>query len=137
MRSRARWFVVPLVLILSGHTSSFECLTPPRGWFVKICRARTEVDRIRLYVGIGGLASSHGLWRTWTPRDPDVLLVPTQFRYAKELWIQGIGDPRGRNGSLCVGFNDTITEDMQFDGPDGDQDETSRDDGRNDDCECP
>jgi hypothetical protein len=103
-----------------------------RGWFIRINPGQTEAPGVSLRIGFGGVEGSHTGWRDWHPGEPNEFPVPAKFLHANEIWIRGISHQEDEDVSMCVGFNDHITQKMCFD--ESEEHETSR--GDNDDCGC-
>ncbi len=108
-----------------------QCQEPPKGWFVIICLNHTEASQVRFEIGVGGDQNTHRAWTTWTKGQPTVLSVPIEFRYAKEIWLKAYAIPE-KDVSLCICFNDHVTQKMTFD--EDEEHETNRDDDN--ECEC-
>jgi putative Ig domain-containing protein len=131
-------------------------MAAPPGWQVRICRNLLEsgVTVVRLRIGIGGLDTSHQEWTTWMAHESvipapirplsrtvdDLITVPTEFRYVRELWVQatpqiwvnGSRVDDHKNATMCVLWNHNVTKATEFD--DTDDNEVSRED--HDNCGC-
>ncbi|MFN0139633.1 MAG: hypothetical protein ACKVQW_06060 [Pyrinomonadaceae bacterium] len=107
------------------------CL-PLKGWFIRINPGQTEAPGVKFEIGFGGVESSHTNWREWRHGQPHEFSVPVQFIRAEEIWIKGTSLEEDRDVSMCVGFDDHITQKMCFD--EDEEHETSR--GDNDGCGC-
>ncbi len=126
-----------LVLVASFVTptgiSALDCATASQGWHVYVCRRKTTADSIRVYIGLGGNASTHEVWGYWKKQSTvDNLLVPSRYRYTREVWIRGEAMPDGREVHMCVGYDERTTRKMTFNH--GEEHEVSWDDNENCDC---
>ena len=126
-----------IILALLGLAKPSESISADdcqreKGWFIRIIAPQTEAPGVRLEIGFGGVEHSHQAWREWRHGQPTEFNVPAKFLHANEIWIKGISLEEDRNVSMCVGFNDHITQKMCFD--EDEEHETSR--GDDDSCGC-
>jgi hypothetical protein len=86
------------------------------GWFVRVCPAKTEANRINLTFSAGRQGFS---WSWVKGRTLDETDLPPRFRSATRLYIRGSTTSMQSNlqphAYLCVGFRDHIVQCMEFD----------------------
>lgn len=125
-----------LLLVVFTVTVRADCPPRERGWFVRICPHPnpTESGNIGFDVGLGGLSSSHRFWRDWHAGESQEFDLPIDLLHAKEIWIKSWTNDEDKNVSICYFFNDHVTEVHKHDHEE--EDETSRGDHEDGDCEC-
>ena len=110
------------------------CIRGP-GWHIRVCTNKTESNGIRLSVGSGGDHFSHRFLTTWQRGQPSDVRYPIDLRYAGEVWIGARVTEDGRNGYVCLMYDDHKVKHLDFDsGHDDEPHEQHRDDS--DDCDC-
>lgn len=102
------------------------------GWYVRVCKTKTEASGIYLWVGVGGNSDSHRYWKEWRSNEDSEFDFPDDLRNVAEVWIKGEANPLDRNVNMCVCYRDHVTQRMTFD--DKEEHETSQDDSDNCDC---
>jgi hypothetical protein len=102
------------------------------GWYIRVCKTQTEASQIKLWLGLGGNSSTHKDWFTWKSSDPIEIDFPNEIINVKEIWIKGKAIPEDSNVSMCVCYQDHVTQKMTFD----DEEEHETRQGDSDDCEC-
>ena|SRR5882724_12712703 len=146
MRPSTFWRLIKFVgflsiLILAVTVQADDCPPQQRGWYVRVCPHPNpnESGDIGFDIGFGGVGSSHRFWRDWHAGEPREFSVPIDIQHANEIYIKSWTndhwpDGDGKNVSLCILFNDHVTEVHKHDHEE--EDETSRDDNETGDCEC-
>jgi hypothetical protein len=86
------------------------------GWFVRVCSAKTEANRVHLAFS----GSRQGFSWSWIRgRTPDETDLPRRFRSVPKLYIRGITVSMPGNiqphAYICIGFRDHIVQRMEFD----------------------
>jgi hypothetical protein len=86
------------------------------GWFVRVCPAKTEANRMHLAFSGG----RQGFSWCWTKgRSPNEIDLPRRFHSVARLTMRGSTTPTASNiqphASVCVGFGDHIVQRMEFD----------------------
>jgi hypothetical protein len=86
------------------------------GWFVRVCSAKTEANRVHLAFS----GSRQGFSWSWIRgRTPDETDLPRRFRSVPRLYIRGITVSMPGNiqphAYICIGFRDHIVQRMEFD----------------------
>jgi len=103
------------------------------GWFVRVCPAKTETNRIHL--AFSGGRQGFG-WSWINSRTPDEIDLPRRFHSVARLTMRGstIATPSNiqPHAYVCVGFRDHIVQRMEFD----DHEDHERNWNDTDDCAC-
>ena len=102
------------------------------GWYVRICRNKTDADQIHLELGVGNDKASRVAWRTWMPGDASEIDLPVDVRQAPEIWIRATASPKGRQCVMCLCYLDHVVKRMGFRG----EEEHREVPGHHDKCEC-
>ena len=126
------FLVISLIAsIIGAHT--FTAGEAHEGWFVRVCTAKTEADRINLtfYGGRQGFS-----WSWIRGRTPDETDLPRKFRSVARLYMRGSAAPIPNNlqphAYLCIGFRDHIVQRMEF----NDHEDHEKSWNDTDDCAC-
>ena len=103
------------------------------GWFVRVCPARTEANRIHLTFSGG----RQGFGWSWIKnRSPDEIDLPRRFHSVTRLTMRGSTTSMPGNiqphAYVCVGFRDHIVQRMEFD----DHEDHQKNSNDTDDCAC-
>jgi len=86
------------------------------GWYIRICKSKTDADNIYFRVGRGGDGDSHKDWFAWNRNDKpgvDEYDFPPELIDAGECWIEAKTD--GKDARVCLCFRDHVVQDMDFD----------------------
>jgi len=115
-----------------------DCPPVDRGWWVRVCDAKTEASGVRIDLGLGGVAAQNTrrYWRDWHHGDPTEFELPFDRQdlwHARKIWLQGTTLTHKKNVYLGLGFGDHITKHYDFD--DHEDHERVRDD--TDEWKCP
>jgi len=85
-------------------------------WFVRVCPAKTEANRVHLAFSGGRQGFS---WSWIKGRTRDEIDLPHRFRTVPKLYIRGITVSIPGNiqphAYVCIGFRDHIVQRMEFD----------------------
>ena len=125
------FFMAALVALLIGVPVAGAAAHD--GWFVRVCRAKTEAGRIHLTFSGGRQGYS---WSWIRGRPPDEIDLPRRFHSVTRLTVRGSTSSTPTNiqphAYVCVGFRDHIVQRMEFD------DHAIRQNNWNDtdDCAC-
>jgi hypothetical protein len=103
------------------------------GWFVRVCPAKTDADRIDLIF----YGDRQGFSWSWIKdRTPDEIDLPRRFRSVARLTMRGTSRSTPRkiqpHAYVCVGFRDHIVQRMEFD----DHEDHQKNWTDTDDCAC-
>jgi hypothetical protein len=103
------------------------------GWFVRVCPAKTETNRI--YLAFSG--DRQGFSWSWIKgRTPDEIELPRRFQLVSRLTMRGSTTSTRSNiqpyAYVCVGFRDHIVQRMEFD----DHEDHLKNWNDTDDCAC-
>lgn len=117
---RARVLLLVLLCVVSAVALDNDCPPAERGWWVRICEAKTEAAGVSIDLGLGGagVRNTHRFWRQWHHGDPTEFSLPFDRQdlwHARKIWIQGTTLTHGRNVYMGLGFNDHIVKHMDFD----------------------
>ena len=86
------------------------------GWFVRVCPAKTEANRIHLVFSGGRQGFSWSWIKGRTPNEAD---LPRRFYSVARLTMRGSTTATPSNiqphAYVCVGFRDHIVQRMEFD----------------------
>ena len=86
------------------------------GWFVRVCPAKTEANRIHLTFSGGRQGFS---WSWIKGRTPDETDLPRRFRSVARVYMRGSAPSTPSNiqphAYVCIGFRDHIVHRMEFD----------------------
>jgi hypothetical protein len=103
------------------------------GWFVRVCPAKTEANRIHLTFSGGRQGFS---WSWIKGRTPDEIDLPRRFHSVAKLTMRGSTASMPSNiqphAYVCVGFRDHIVQRMEFD----DHEDHQKNWNDTDDCAC-
>jgi hypothetical protein len=103
------------------------------GWFVRVCRAKTEAGRIDLIFSGGRQGYS---WSWIKGRTPDEIDLPRRFHSVARLTMRGSTSSTPINinphAYVCIGFRDHIVQRMEFD----DHEDHDKNWNDTDDCAC-
>jgi hypothetical protein len=103
------------------------------GWFVRVCPAKTDANRIHLAFSSGRQGFS---WSWIKGRTPDEIDLPRRFHSVARLTMRGSTAPMPSNiqphAYVCVGFRDHIVQRMEFD----DHEDHEKNWNDTDDCAC-
>jgi hypothetical protein len=107
--------------------------TAHEGWFVRVCPAKTEANRIHLTFSGGRQGFS---WSWIKGRTPDETDLPRRFRSVARVYMRGgapstLGDIQP-HAYVCVGFRDHIVQRMEF----VDHEDHQKNWNDTDDCAC-
>jgi hypothetical protein len=101
------------------------------GWFVRFCPKRMDANAIELRVGSDDNQTED--WMVWhKDKDPVEMDFPIRYLYIFTVYLRGQAVPDGQQSSMCVGYQDHITQKYTFS---HDEDHEPDQDGE-DDCEC-
>ena len=103
------------------------------GWFVRVCPAKTETNRI--YLAFSG--NRQGFSWSWIKgRTADEIDLPGRFRSMARITMRGSTTSTPSNiqpqAYVCVGFRDHIVQRMEFD----DHEDHQKNLNDTDDCAC-
>src|SRR5215510_1977439 len=100
------FFLASLIALLAGIPVGAAA---HEGWFMRVCPAKTEANRI--YLTFSGGRQGYG-WSWIRDRTPDEIDLPRRFRSVGRLTIRGATSPAAGNirphAYVCVGFRDHI-----------------------------
>ena len=103
------------------------------GWFVRVCPAKTEANRINLTFA-GGRQGFN--WSWMRSRTPDEIDLPRRFRSVARLYVRGsaVSNPSNLqpHAYVCLGFRDHIVQRLEFD----DHEDHQKNWNDTDDCAC-
>ena len=103
------------------------------GWFVRVCPAKTEANRVNMAFSGGRQGFS---WSWVKGRTPDETDLPRKFRSVARLYMRGstvsIPSNLQPHAYVCVGFRDHIVHRMEFD----DHEHHEKNWNDTDDCAC-
>jgi hypothetical protein len=103
------------------------------GWFIRVCRAKTEAGRVHLAFSGGRQGYS---WSWIKGRTPDEIDLPRRFHSVARLTMRGSTTAMPTNiqphAYVCVGFRDHIVQRMEFD----DHEDHQKNWNDTDDCAC-
>jgi hypothetical protein len=125
------FFLASLMTLLVGVPAAGAAAHD--GWFVRVCPAKTEANRIHLtfYGGRQGYS-----WSWIKGRTPNEIGLPRRFHSVARLTMRGSTVPTSSNiqphAYVCVGFRDHIVQRMEFD----DHEDHERNWNDTDDCAC-
>jgi hypothetical protein len=127
-----RFLVISLIAsIIGAHT--FTAAEAHEGWFVRVCTAKTEADRINLTF-FGGRQGFN--WSWIRGRTPDETDLPRKFRSVARLYMRGsaasLPSRLQPHAYLCIGFRDHIVQRMEF----NDHEDHEKSWNDTDDCAC-
>jgi hypothetical protein len=125
------FFLAPLMALLVGVPATDAGAHD--GWFVRVCPAKTEANRIHLAFSGG----RQGFSWSWTKgRSPDEIDLPRWFHPVARLTMRGstVSTPSNiePHAYVCVGFRDHIVQRMEFD----DHETHQKNWNDTDDCAC-
>jgi hypothetical protein len=107
--------------------------TAHEGWFVRVCPAKTEANRIHLTFSGGRQGFS---WSWIKGRTPDETDLPRRFRSVARVYMRGSAPSTSSNiqphAYVCVGFHDHIVQRMEF----VDHEDHQKNWNDTDDCAC-
>ena len=107
------FFMAALVALLIGVPVAGPAAHD--GWFVHVCRAKTEAGRIHLAFSGGGQGYN---WSWIKGRTPDEIDLPRRFHSVARLTMRGSTSSTPRNinphAYVCVGFRDHIAMQLYF-----------------------
>ena len=126
------FLVISLIApIIGAHT--LTAAAAHEGWFVRVCTAKTEADRINLTFSGGRQGFSWAWLRGRTPNETD---LPRKFRSAARLYMRGSAASLPSNvqphAYVCIGFRDHIVQRMEF----NDHADHEKSWNDTDDCAC-
>jgi hypothetical protein len=103
------------------------------GWFVRVCPAKTETNRIHLAFS----GDRQGFSWSWIKaRTADEIDLPVRFRSVARITMRGSTTSTPSNiqphAYVCVGFRDHIVQRMEFD----DHEDHQKNWNDTDDCAC-
>jgi len=103
------------------------------GWFVRVCPAKTEANRVYLAFSGGRQGFS---WSWIKGRTPDEIDLPRRFYSVARLTMRGSTSSTPTkiqpHAYICVGFRDHIVQRMEFD----DHEDHDKNWNDTDDCAC-
>jgi hypothetical protein len=107
--------------------------TAHEGWFVRVCPAKTEANRVHLTFS----GDRQGFRWSWTNgRTPDEIDLPRRFRSVATVTMRGSSASMPSNiqphAYVCIGFRDHIVQRMEFD----DHEDYQKNWNDTDDCAC-
>jgi hypothetical protein len=111
------------------------CTAPAahEAWFVRVCPAKTEANRINLNFAGGRQGFS---WSWMRSRTPDEIDLPRKFRSVARLYVRGSAVATPSNlqphAYVCLGFRDHIVQRLEFD----DHEDHQKNWNDTDDCAC-
>ena len=130
--SMRRYLVASLMAVIVGSTIC-TAATAHEGWFVCVCPAKTEANRIHLAFS-GGRQGFN--WSWIKGRTPDETDLPRRFRSVARVYMRGSTASTPSNvqphAYVCVGFRDHIVQRMEFD----DHENHQKSWNDTDDCAC-
>ena len=139
VRSRIRIAGARMRAFLLAVPNRAACWRPRRGaaahdgWFVRVCPAKTEANRIHLTFSGGRQGFS---WSWIKGRTPDEIDLPRRFHSVARLTMRGSTASTPSNiqphAYVCVGFRDHIVQRMEFD----DHEDHQKNWNDTDDCAC-
>jgi hypothetical protein len=125
-------FVASLIVAIIGAPIC-TAASAHDGWFVRVCLAKTEADRIHLTFSGGRQGFS---WSWIKSRTPDETDLPSRFRSVAKIYMRGSTVSMPSNiqphAYVCVGFRDHIVQRMEFD----DHEDHQKNWNDTDDCAC-
>lgn len=126
------FFKASLMAVLIGAPIC-TAATAHEGWFVRVCQAKTEVNRIHLTFSGG----RQGFIWTWIKgRTADETDLPRRFHSVPRVTMRGstASTPSAiqPHAYVCVGFRDHIVQRMEFD----DHEDHEKNWNDADDCAC-
>jgi hypothetical protein len=98
------------------------------GWFVRVCQAKTEADRIHLAFSAGRQGYSWSWIKGRTPNEAD---LPRRFHSVGGNMTSTPTNIQP-HAYVCVGFRDHIVQRMEFD----DHEDHDKNWNDTDDCAC-
>ena len=126
------YLVASLMAAIVGSTIC-TAATAHEGWFVRVCPAKTEANRIHLAFS-GGRQGFN--WSWIKGRTPDETDLPRRFRSVARVYMRGSTASTPSNvqphAYVCVGFRDHIVQRMEFD----DHENHQKSWNDTDDCAC-
>jgi len=129
-RTDACFFLVALMALLIGVPVAGAAAHD--GWFVRVCRAKTEAGRIHLAFS----GSRQGYWSWIKGRTPNEAALPRRFHCVARLTMRGstVAMPGSiqPHAYVCIGFRDHIVQRMEFD----DHEDHEKNWNDTDDCAC-
>ena len=85
-----------------------------RGWFVRICRAKTEASEIKVWVGKEG-GQDATLLKNWVSSEVELEFdLPAELAAAPKIWIKGEPVPPDGVSYLCVFYGDQVVRHLAF-----------------------
>jgi hypothetical protein len=131
-RMRA-FLVATLIAPIIGMQICTAAAAAHEGWFVRVCRAKTEANRVNMAFSGG----RQGLSWSWVKgRTPDETDLPRKFRSVARLYVRGstvsIPSNLQPHAYVCVGYRDHIVQRMEFD----DHEDHEKNWNDTDDCAC-
>jgi hypothetical protein len=129
------FFIASLIAAMASFIGTPIGTAAPahQGWFVRVCPAKTEANRIHLTFSGGRQGFS---WSWVKGRTPDEIDLPRRFRSVQRVTMRGSSVSMPSNilphAYVCVGFRDHIVQRMEFDDHEAHQ-KNSKD---KDDCAC-
>jgi len=126
-----KFFLASLIALLVGVPAAGAAAHD--GWFVRVCLAKTEANRVHLIFSGG----RQGFSWSWTKgRTPNEIDLPRRFHSVARLTVRGSTVSTSSNiqphAYVCVGFRDHIVQRMEFD----DHQDHERNWNDTDDCAC-
>jgi len=122
------FFLASLIALLVGFPIGAAAHD---GWFVRVCPAKTEANRIHFSGGRQRFS-----WSRIKGRTPDEIDLPRWFRSVARLTMRGSTASTPSNiqphAYVCVGFRDDIVQRMEFD----DHEDHEKNWNDTDDCAC-
>jgi hypothetical protein len=122
------FLIAPIIGIQIGTASAAHEI-----WFVRVCSAKTEADRIHL-IFAGGRQGFN--WSWMRNRTPDEIDLPRRFRSVARLYVRGstVSNPSNLqpHAYVCLGFRDHIVQRLEFD----DHEQHRKNWNDTDDCAC-
>ena len=108
------FFLASLITVLVGAPIC-TAATAHEGWFVRVCPAKTEANRIHLAFSGGHQGFS---WSWIKGRTLDETDLPRRFRSVARVYMRGSAPSTPSNiqphAYICVGFRDHIVQRMEF-----------------------
>ena len=129
------FFMASLVAAIVAIIGAPICAAAPahKGWFVRVCPAKTEANRIHLIFSGGRQGFS---WSWIKGRTSDEIDLPRRFRSVRRVYMRGGSVSMPSNilphAYVCVGFRDHIVQRMEFD----DHEDHEKNWNDTDDCAC-
>ena len=126
-----KFFLASLIALLVGVPAAGAAAHD--GWFVRVCLAKTEANRVHLIFSGG----RQGFSWSWTKgRTPNEIDLPRRFHSVARLTVRGSTVSTSSNiqphAYVCVGFRDHIVQRMELD----DHQDHERNWNDTDDCAC-